>query len=72
MKLMREQKSEKCLNLQTTIYRYILSKEKSLFLLPASTLDCVLDPMTYNEINSAQRGRGFMLYEAVVAKCREV
>lgn len=46
VKLMGEQKAEKCLNLQATIYRYILSKEKTLFLLPASTLICVLDPMT--------------------------
>lgn len=41
-----------------------------MFLLPAFTLVYVLDPMTYNEVNATQRGRGFMFYEAVMAKCR--
>lgn len=69
MKLTGAQKAEKCLNQQATIYRCILSKEKTLFLLPASTLVCVLDPVIYNEVNSTQCGKGFMLHEAVMAKC---
>lgn len=51
VKLMGEQKAENRLNLQGTIYRCILSKEKTLFLFSASPLVCVLDAMAYNEVN---------------------
>jgi len=67
---MGAQKAKKSLILWTTIYRCILGKEKTLILLPASTSVCALDPMTSNELNSTQHGKGFMLNEVVMAKCR--
>lgn len=41
-----------------------------MILLPASVSVCALDPMTFNELNSTQHGKGFVLYEIVMAKGR--
>lgn len=70
MRLMGAQKAKKSLILWAIIYRYILSKVKTLILLPTSMSVCALDPMTFNELNSTEHGKGFMLYEVVTAKCR--